>query len=137
MVMGVLRNIISTPCTCNRCQRIWALISVPGVALIFEALHFFPPHRRKMSGYKMQGAAIWQKNEVCHMRFNTCHISQDMLVSQPDVTAFACNTKGQTCLEVISLPTSHAGSRERMNFFFLFFSTFLYSLYRECKVKWI
>ena len=95
--MGVLRNIISTPCSCNRCQRIRALIAVSNLALIFEALCFLPPHRQKMSGHKMQGAVIWQKNEVCHTCFNTCHVSQEMLVSQLEVTALACNTKGQMC----------------------------------------
>lgn len=95
--MGVLRNIISTPCACNRCQSIQALIAISNLALIFEALGFLPPHRQKMLAYKMLGTAIWQKNKVCHMRFNTCHISQEMLISQLQVTAFTSNTKGQMC----------------------------------------
>lgn len=95
--MGVLRNIISTPCACNRCQSIQALISVSNLALIFEALGFLPPHRQKMLAYKMLGTAIWQKNKACRMRFNTCHISQEMFISQREVTAFTSNTKGQMC----------------------------------------
>lgn len=120
--MGVLRNIISTPCTCNRCQRIRAPIAVSNLALILEALRFLPPHRQEMPGYKIQGAATWQKNEVCHTRFNTCHISQEVLVSQLEVPAFACNTKGQTCPgsdQPANVPVLVQG---KGGFFFFFFS---------------
>lgn len=95
--MGVLRNIISTPRTCNRCQRIWALIAVSNLALIFEALRFLPPQRQKMLGYKMEGGSDLAEKSVCHTHFNICHISQELLVSQLEVTVFACNTKGQIC----------------------------------------
>lgn len=82
--MGVLRNIISTPCARNRCQCIQALITLSNLALILQALHSLPSHRQKMLGCEMQGAVIWQMNEVCHTHFNTCHISQEMLVTQRD-----------------------------------------------------
>lgn len=118
--MGVLRNIISTPRTCNRCQRIWALIAVSNLALIFEALRFLPPQRQKMLGHKIEGAAIWQKNQFV-IRIST-------FVTSPRSCSLAslkwlylhATPKDKYALKVISLQTSRAGPREKTTFFFFF-----------------